>query len=298
MVVSSCRSTRLLIADLRRPALRSLTAVILFAALPGICSAGDPPVLPPLEIPVLTEADAIQVDGDLTDWRQVIGPPTLAMIDMWGDVTEGDGMRDLLDYRLDVWIAVLPPDRVLLAFERRDTEVSDQVVDGWRDGQFEFMMEVAPQEVASDAATAQRVEVLPFAEGGLSVRYAGALGAWRNTSEYLHGVTDSDPPKTNHEVATRVEVSLTVFDVVSDVGLQESVRSDLKVGDAITLGVIGVDVDPCDWCVAVVTYPFPPARILREDPSGFAQAVLVGFERPPTVVLPSGWGSLKRLLRW
>ena len=278
--------------------LRAPALVLLFAALPGICSAGDPPVLPPLEIPVLTNGDAIQVDGDLGDWRQVIGPPTLAMIDMWGDVTEGDPMRDLLDFRLEVWIAVLPPDRVLLAFERRDTEVSDQVVDGWREGQFEFMVEVAPQEVASNAATAQRVEVLPFAEGGLSVRYAGALGAWRNTSEYLHGVTDSDPPKANHEIETRVEVSLTVFDVVSDVGLQASVRSDLKVGDAITLGVIGVDVDPCDWCVAVVTYPFPPARILREDASGFAQAVLVGLEPPDTVVSPSGWGSLKRLLRW
>ncbi len=290
MVTSGCH--------LRRTSLRSVTAIVLFAALPRICSAGEPPVLPPLEIPVLADADAIQVDGDLTDWRQVIGPPTLAMIDMWGDVTEGDGVISVLDYRLEVWIAVLPPDRLLLAFERRDTGISDRVFDGWRDGQFEFMVEVAPQEVASDAATAQRVEVLPFAEGGLSVRYTGAAGAWRNTTEFIHGVTDSDPPKANHEIETRVEVSLTVFDVVSDVGLQASVRSDLKVGDAITLGVIGVDVDPCDWCVAVVTYPFPPARILREDASGFAQAVLVGLEPPPTAVRPSGWGSLKRVLGW
>ena len=272
--------------------------VLLLAALPLRSFAGDPPVLPPLEIPVLTDAHAIQLDGDLTDWRRVIGPPTLAPIDMWGDVTEGDPMRDLLDYHLDVWIAVLPPDRVLLAFERRDTEVSDQVVDGWREGQFEFMVEVAPQEVASDAVTAQRVEVLPFAEGGLSVRYAGALGAWRNTTEYLHGVTDSDPPKANHEIETRVEVSLTVFDVVSDVGLQESVRSDLKVGDAITLGVIGVDVDPCDWCVPVVTYPATLAKDLRKDASGFGTAILTRLEPPRTVVSPSGWGSLKRLLRW
>ena len=41
-------------------------------------------------------------------------------------------------------------------------------------------------------------------------------------------MTDSDPPKANREIETRVEVSLTVFDVVSDVGLQESVRSDLR----------------------------------------------------------------------
>ena len=277
--------------------LRVIALVLLFAALPGICSAGGPPVLPPLEIPVLTEADAIQLDGDLTDWRQAIGPPTLAPIDMWRDVTEGDGMRDLVDYQLEVWIAVLPPDRVLLAFERRDTEISDQVVDGWRDGEFEFMAEVAPQEVASDAATAQRVEVLPFAEDGLSVRYIGDVGAWRNTTEFIHGVTDSDPPK-NREIATRVEVSLTVFDVVSDVGLQESVRSALEVGDVITLGVIGVDVDPCDWCVAVVTYPATLARDLRKDASGFGTAILTRLEPPPTAVLPSGWGSLKRLLRW
>ena len=177
---------------------------------------------------MLTNGDAIQVDGDLGDWRQVIGPPTLAMIDMWGDVTEGDGVSDVLDYRLEVWIAVLSPDRLLLAFERRDTEISDRVFDGWRDGQFEFMVEVAPQEVASEAATVQRVEVLPFAEGGLSVRYTGAAGAWRNTTEFIHGVTDSDPPKAYGEIATRGEVSLTVFDVVSDVGLQASVRSDLE----------------------------------------------------------------------
>ena len=116
------------------------------------------------------------------------------------------------------------------------------------------MVEVAPQEVASDAATAQRVEVLPFAEGGLSVRYTGDVGAWRNTAEFIHGVTDSDPPKANREGDTRVEVSFTVFDVVSDVGLQESVRSNLKVGEAITLGVIGVDVDPCGACASVSTF--------------------------------------------
>ena len=220
--MSGCRSTPLLIADPGRPTLRSMTALVLFAALPGMCSAGGPPVLPPLEIPVLTDADAIQLDGDLTDWQQVVGPPLLTSYGMWGDVTEGDALSDgQLDRWVEVWIAVLPPDRLLLAFERRDTGISDQVFDGWRDGQFEFMVEVAPQEVASDAATAQRVEVLPFAEDGLSVRYIGDVGAWRNTTEFIHGVTDSDPPK-NREIATRVEVSLTVFDVVSDVGLQES----------------------------------------------------------------------------
>ena len=279
--------------------LRSMTAVVLLAALPGICSAGDPPVLPPLEIPVLTNEEAIQVDGDLTDWRKAIGPPLLTTYDIWTDVTEGDGASEgQLDYRLEVWIAVQPPDRLLVASERRDTEISDQVFDGWRDGQFEFMVEVAPQEVASNAATAQRVEVLPFAEGGLSVRYTGALAAWRNTTEYLHGVTESDPPKANHEVATRVEMSLTVFDVVSEVGLQESVRSALKVGDVITLGVIGVDVDPCDWCVSVFTYPASHAREMQRETSGFGSAILTRLEPPRTVVSPSGWGSLKRLLRW
>ena len=272
--------------------------VLLLVVLPRMCFGGQGRVLPPLEIPVLTDADAIQVDGDLADWRQAIGPPTLAMIDMWGDVTEGDATSDVLDYRLEVWIAVRPPDRLLLAFERRDTAVSDRVVDGWRDGQFDFMVEVVPQEVASDAATEQRVEVLPFAEGGLSIRYSGAAGAWRNTKEFIHGVTDSDPPKANREVATRVEVSLTVFDVVDDVGVRESVRSALKVGDVITLGVIGVDVDPCDWCVAVVTYPATLARDLRKDSSGFGTAILTRLEPPRTVVSPSGWGSLKRLMRW
>ena len=116
MVVSGCRSTRLLIADLRRPTLRSMTAVVLFAALPGVCSAGGPPVLPPLEIPVLTDADAIQVDGDLEDWRQVIGPPTLALIDMWGDPSESDiAYCPQQLFWIEIWIAVLPPDRVLVA---------------------------------------------------------------------------------------------------------------------------------------------------------------------------------------
>ncbi len=277
---------------------RNTALVLLLVALPLTSLAGDAPVLPPLEIPVLTDAGAIQLDGDLTDWRQVIGPPLLTSYGMWGDVTEGSGTSDgQWDRWVEVWIAVQPPDRLLLAFERGDTEVSDQVVDGWRDGQFEFMVEVAPQEVASDAATAQRVEVLPFAEGGLSVRYTGAVGAWRNTTEFIHGVTDSDPPK-NREIATRVEVSLTVFDVVSDVGLQESVRSALKVGDVITLGVIAVDVDPCGHCVSVDTYPATLARDLRKDAGGFGTAILTGLEPPRTVVSPSGWGSLKRLLRW
>ena len=48
------------------------------------------------------------------------------------------------------------------------------------------------------------------------------------------------------------------------------------------------------------TYPAPAggARGLQEDASGFAPAVLVGLDSPPTMVLPSGWGSLKRLMVW
>ena len=276
--------------------LRVIPLVLLFAALPGICSAGDPPVLPPLEIPVLTEADAIQVDGDLADWRRVIGPPTLALIDMWGDPTESDyAFCHQQQFWIEIWIAVVPPDRVLVAFDRWDHSISDEVRDIWRDGQFEFMIEVAPQEVASDAATAQGVEVLPFAEGGLSVRYTGAVGRWRNTAEFIHGVAALDLD----EKVTRVELSLTVFDVVSDAGPGESVRSDLKIGDTITLAVIAANENDDGNCYLVIYYgSVGGARGLQEDASGFAPAVLVGLEPPPTVVLPSGWGSLKRLLRW
>ena len=297
--MSGCRSARLLIADLRRPTLRSMTAVLLFAALPGICSAGDPPVLPPLEIPVLTEADAIQVDGDLTDWRQVIGPPTLKEIDTWGDPRESSDGYCPLTFWISIWIAVLPPDHLLVAFERGDDVISDGMVDVWRDGQFEFMIEAASQDVASDAATAQRVVVLPFAEDGLSIRYTGAAGQWRNTAEFIHGVGALDLD----ERVTRVELSLTVFDVVDDAGPGESVRSDLRIGDAITLAVLAANNNGDGYssaCYSVITYPAPPggARGLQEDASGFAPAVLVALEPPPTVVRPSGWGSLKRLLRW
>ncbi len=279
--------------------LRAISLVLLFAALPGICSAGEPPVLPPLEIPVLADADVIQVDGDLTDWRQVTGAPLLTERDVWRDPTESDIAFCPDTFWIEIWIAVLPPDRVFVAFERIDHEISDRPFDIWRDGQFEFMIEVAPQEVASDAATAQRVEVLPFAEGGLSIRYTGAVGGWRNSAEFIHwvGTLDLD------ERVTRVELSLTVFDVVSDAGPGESVRSDLRIGDAISLAVLAADNNGDGYsstCYSVITYPAPPggARGLQEDASGFAQAVLVGLEPPPTVVLPSGWGSLKRLLRW
>ncbi len=276
--------------------LRAIALVLLFTALPGICSAGDPPVLPPLEIPVLADADVIQVDGDLTDWRQVTGAPLLTERDVWTDPTESDYAFCPGTFWIEIWIAVVPPDRVLVAFERIDHEISDRPFDIWRDGQFEFMIEVAPQEVASDAATAQRVEVLPFAEDGLSIRYTGAVGAWRNTAEFIHGVAALDPG----EKVTRVELSLTVFDVVSDAGPGESVRSDLRIGDAITLAVIAADNNGNgrSSCYSVIDYPPAGARRLQEDASGFAQAVLVSLERPPTVVLPSGWGSLKRLLRW
>ena len=277
--------------------LRAIALVLLLAALPGICSAGEPPVLPPLEIPALTEADAIQVDGDLADWRQVIGPPMLALIDMWGDPTESDyAFCHQQQFRIEIWIAVVPPDRVLVAFDRWDHSISDSVRDIWHDGQFEFMVEVAPQEVASDAATAQRVEVLLFAENGLSIRYTGAVGQWRNTAEFIHGVGALDLG----EKVTRVELSLTVFDVVSDAGPGESVRSDLKIGDTITLAVIAANENDDGNCYIVIQYPgsVGGARGLQEDASGFAQAVLVGLEPPPTVVLPSRWGSLKRLLRW
>ena len=50
---------------------RNTALVFLLAAFPRMCFGGEGPVLPPLEIPVLTDAGAIQLDGDLTDWRQV-----------------------------------------------------------------------------------------------------------------------------------------------------------------------------------------------------------------------------------
>ena len=275
--------------------LRSMTAVLLFAALPGICSAGDPPVLPPLEIPVLTDADAIQLDGDLADWRQAIGPPILTVADTWGDPTESDYAFCPQLFWIEIWMAVLPPDRVLVAFERIDHEISDRPFDIWRDGQFEFMIEVTSQEVASDAATAQRVEVLPFAEDGLSIRYTGAVGQWRNTAEFIHGVAALDPD----EKVTRVELSLTVFDVVSDAGPGESVRSDLRIGDTITLAVLAADNngDRRSNCYSVIYYgSLGGARGLQEDASGFAPAVLVGLEPTDTQASPAGWGRIKHPL--
>ena len=275
--------------------LRAIALVLLFAVLPGICSAGDPPVLPPLEIPVLTDAGAIRLDGDLTDWRQAIGPPTLTLIDMWGDPTESDyAFCHQQLFRIEIWIAVVPPDRVLVAFDRWDHSISGNVRDIWRDGQFEFMIEVDPQEVASDAATAQRVEVLPFAEGGLSVRYTGAVGEWRNTAEFIHGVAALDPG----EKVTRVELSLTVFDVVSDAGPGESVRSDLRIGDTITLAVIAANENDDGNCYLVICYPgsVGGARGLQEDASGFAPAVLVGLEPRDTQASPARWGQIKHLL--
>ena len=276
---------------------RNTALVFLLAAFPLRSLAGGPPVLPPLEIPVLTDVDAIQVDGDLADWRQVIGPPTLKETDMWVDPSESDyAFCPQQLFWIEIWIAVLPPDRVLVAFERIDDVISDGMVGVWRDGQFEFMIEVAPQDMASDAATAQRVEVLPFAEDGLSIRYTGAAGQWRNTAEYIHGVAALDPD----EKVTRVELSLTVFDVVSDAGPAESVRSDLRIGDTITLAVLAADNgDGRSRCYSVTNYGSSGgARGLQEDATGFAPAVLVGLEPPRTVVSPSGWGSVKRLWRW
>ena len=274
--------------------LRSMTALVLFAALPGICSAGGPPVLPPLEIPVLTDVDAIQVDGALEDWRQVIGPPLLTTYDTWGDVTESDYAFCPQLFWIEIWIAVLPPDRVLVAFERIDDVISDRPFDIWHDGQFEFMIEVAPQEVASDAATAQRVQVLPFAEDGLSVRYTGAAGQWRNTAEFIHGVASLDPD----DKVTRVELSLTVFDVVSDAGPGESVRSDLRIGDTITLAVLAADNgDGRSNCYSVTYYGSSGgARGLQEDATGFAPAVLVGLGPTDTQATPAGWGQIKHPL--
>ena len=265
--------------------------------LPLRCFGGEAPVLPPLEIPVLTDADAIQLDGDLADWRKAIGPPLLTTYDTWADPSESAYCPST--FWIEIWIAALPPDRMLVAFERLDEVVSDGMVGVWRDGQFEFMVEVAPQEVASDAATAQRVEVLPFAEDGLSVRYTGAVGRWRNTAEFIHGVAALDPD----EKVTRVELSLTVFDMVSDAGAAESVRSGLRIGDTITLAVLAAHTNGDGFsstCYSVIYYPgsVGGARGLQEDASGFAPAVLVGLEPPPTAVLPSGWGPLKRLMEW
>ena len=103
------------------------------------------------------------------------------------------------------------------------------------------------------------------------------------------------------EKVTHVELSLTVFDVVSDAGAAESVRSDLRIGDTITLAVLAADNNGDGYsstCYSVITYPAPPggARGLQEDASGFAPAVLVGLEPPDTQASPAGWGQIKHAL--
>ena len=242
---------------------------------------------------MLTNEDAIQVDGDLTDWRQVIGPPTLAMnVDMWGDVTEGDGNLLVPPTTLKSGLPCCRRIACSSPLRDRDTAVSDRVVDGWRDGQFEFMMEVAPPEVASNAATAQRVEVLPFAEGGLSVRYTGALAAWRNTTEYNPRGDRVGPTQGESRGRdARGDVAHRVRRGQRRGAPGERSIGPAGIGDVITLGVIGVDVDPCDWCVSVFTYPASHARDMQRETSGFGSAILTRLEPPRTVVSPSPDGA-------
>ena len=84
------------------------TSVLLLVVLPLMCFGGEDRVLPPLEIPVLTDASAIQVDGELTDWRQVIGPPMLTEQNTWQDPTVDDGGDRPYFLAHEVWIAIAP----------------------------------------------------------------------------------------------------------------------------------------------------------------------------------------------
>ena len=107
------------------------------------------------------------------------------------------------------------------------------------------MATVAPWLRTRPRRSGSRLLHLP--KDGLSVRYTGAV-QWRNTAEFIHGVAALDPD----EKVTRVELSLTVFDVVSDAGPGESVRSDLKIGDTITLAVIAANENDDGNCYLVI----------------------------------------------
>ena len=209
----------------------------LFAALTLVIPAYG--VVP---IPYVSE-DEIQLDGQLDDWSEVLGPPLLTASDF--HIWQGAPMHekplyvdfdpDNLDFR--IWMGWSMPGRVFVAAEFTDDLVRD-------DGRAIF---VQTDGMAISVTPAGREEIQSYSVWAMSIHwvmlplpYPGSTALWSLDDPFGHAARANPTP-----ASWAVEFFISCFDALAD-GPDESVVADLAAGDEIDLNISVMDWDAHD----------------------------------------------------
>ncbi len=246
-----------------------------------------------LSVPLLRSQEAAVLDvtdGSLTDWREVLGEPTLRNTDLFIDPTAGHYAGDWGgSVDIEIWIAVDPErSRVYLAVERWDDKHVDEPVDGYFDGQVELMVDADHSgEDHMEIGGAQRCSAIQGRGGALEIKYESPERMWLDDPQFIDGsgsfVEDDD------QVHSTLELYMTVFDSIDPAGLESSSPSRIVEGAVIGLSVLFVEVDPYE-VLRVHTSNGLTGR-LRESADSFGDAWMT--PRVATSFSPAFWGQIK-----
>ena len=222
-------------------------------------------------IPYVSE-DHIQLDGELDDWSELLGPPLLRASDF--SLWQGAPMHekplyvdfdpDNLDFR--IWMGWSQPGRIFVAAEFQDDLVRDDptAIFVQTDG---LVISVTPdgREEVQNYAVRPRW-IVPFPYSGRSPNWSTeapfALAAWAELTP----------------TSWAFEVFVTCFDVLADP--DDSVVSDLVAGDEINLTLSVQEWDAHDTRSA--WFNLVPSRAVLLSPGD-------------TAVHQQTWGEVKAL---
>ena len=245
-----------------------------------------------LSVPLLRsqEVSALDVtDGSLTDWREVLGEPTLRTTDLFGEEGFAFGYWPTI-FDVQIWIAVDPGrSRVYLAMERWDDKHEDEPVEGYFDGQVELMIDADHSgEGPVQIGGAQRCSAIQSRGGELEIRYESPEWAWLDDAQFIDG--SGSFMEEDDQVHSTLEFYMTAFDSIDPAGLESSSLSEIGQGAIVGLSVLFVEVDPPGILLFNTSNGFP-AR-LRESADSFGDALMKPWVA--TSLQPAFWGQIKR----
>jgi hypothetical protein len=266
----------------------------------------------------LTDADLETLDltdGDVADWREVVGGPTLqGSRDFYGETGWDSGMvvepYDSSDGDWQIWLAWSRHGKLYLAIERTDDDYVNTYVGGdlsrvWENDCLEFMVDgdhsggeyhFLPQFPSDCCASeeeytlnnnlqAQQYWSIAQTPDGVHVGYLGAGAAWVNRPPWSWGgggVRDG---------VTVTEFYVTPFDSLVYFSAEKSRPSTLRPGQIIGFDV-GIWEYDSDASAHVLSMYLGTVDTWRWA-SHFVDGVLVSGKGTTSALTDLSWGRIK-----
>ncbi len=287
-----------------------LLAVLLSIWLPlaAVAHTGDRV----FSIPYLSADNlaTIELDGDLTDWKDLFGEPTFTALDftMFAHQLMSYSEYDPANLDFRIWMAWADGGKIYVAAEAADDvyrsrDVHDGIhyfndhislmVDGDHSGgRFSFPITSSTSELdLRDQAQAQYYEATSYSEQNyrLVALPFNLNRSWTTAEPYALG---SGTVLGENPIFWTVEFYVTAFDDMFSLGPEEVVISSFEPGQIIGFSIVVFDWDHDDT-KAGQFYLYDPNAVTEgvEGADSFVDAILLGPEQ--TAVETTTWARLK-----